>query len=142
MDSLSIYLLLDYLYNEFAVTFILSVIGVSIREIVGNINEKRKIHIGRVMVSSLFSTVAMCALGDYVHFNFSLYALVCVIFGMWSIKIVSFVLTSRFANAVMKSVAKNAPGVASDIVKSAMEDEEDDPQKKMGQNKNPEKDSG
>lgn len=139
MDSLSIYLLLDYFYNKFAVTFILSVIGVSIREIVGNVNEKKHIQIGKIIVSSLFSTVAMCAIGDYFHIAFSLYALVCVIFGMWSIKIVSFILTSRFANAVLKTVSKNGPSVASDFVESAMDD---DTENKKQSNKSSKEDGG
>lgn len=126
MGTISFTLLLDYLYNKFAVTFILSIIGVSIREIVGNVNARQRIDISKVLASTVFTTIAMCALREYVNLSFSVYVLLCVVTSMWSPWIVSLVLNSKFMGAVLtKCIKKTLPEPISDTIEEIINEEEE-----------------
>ena len=72
MEQPTFTLLLDYLYSQFAVTFILSIVGVVIRVTVKTINNKDRVSIGKLIASTMFSTFLMCAVREYIHINFSL----------------------------------------------------------------------
>lgn len=125
MGTISFTLLLDYLYNKFAVTFILSIIGVSIREIVGNVNARQRIDISKVLASTVFTTIAMCALREYVNLSFSVYVLLCVVMSMWSPWIVSLVLNSKFMGAVLtRFIKKTLPEPISDTIEELINEEE------------------
>lgn len=96
MDNYTLGLLLDYLYNKFAVTFILSLVGASMREVfVTNKNRKNHIKISKLFMSSVLVTVLLCALGELYKFNFSVYVLVCVMCGLWGEFIATKILLNK-----------------------------------------------
>lgn len=96
MDNYTLGLLLDYLYNKFAVTFILSLVGASMREVfVTNKNRKNHIKISKLFMSSVLVTVLLCALGELYKFNFSVYVLVCMMCGLWGEFIVTKILLNK-----------------------------------------------
>lgn len=96
MDNYTLGLLLDYLYNKFAVTFILSLVGASMREVfVTNRNRKNHIKISKLLTSAIMVTVLLCALGELYKFDFSVYVLVCVMCGLWGEFIVTRILLNR-----------------------------------------------
>lgn len=96
MDNYTLGLLLDYLYNKFAVTFILSLVGASMREVfVTNKNRKNHIKISKLFMSAVLVTVLLCALGELYKFNFSVYVLVCVMCGLWGEFIVTKILLNK-----------------------------------------------
>lgn len=127
-------MLLDYLYNKFAVTFILSIIGVSIRVMVGNVNNRHRISIIKIVASTLFSTILMCAIGEYVEFIFSVYVLACVLMGMWSTKIISLASSSKFMGKVAKKLIKNIATPVTKTLADVLEDEEKEKQTKKKDN--------
>ena len=96
MDNYTLGLLLDYLYNKFAVTFILSLVGASMREVfITNRNRKNHIKISKLVMSSVLVTVLLCALGELYKVSFSVYVLVCVMCGLWGEFIVSKILLNK-----------------------------------------------
>ena len=130
MDQVTITLLLDYLYSKFAVTFILSIIGVVIRMIVNNVNSKQRVSTGRLIASTMFSTVLLCAIGEFAYINFSVYVLLCVIVGMWSTKLVSLVLDSKFMCKFTMKYLKRVSGTVAKSLSEALEEETESEDKK------------
>ena len=133
MDQLTFTLLLDYLYSNFAVTFILSIIGVVIRLVVKNVGAKQRISIGSFVASAVFSTILLCALRNYVDIDFSVYVFLCIVVGMWSPNIVSVVLDSKFMANLLKKYLK---GVSEPIAKSLSDALEDENKKDTTDNTN------
>ena len=123
MDQLTFTLLLDYIYNRFAVTLVLCSVGVVIKNIINDISSKRKVSIGKTVASSMFSTVLMCAVRDYIDIAFSAYVLICLIVGMWSAKIVSLVADSKFMGKVTKRLLKSIANPVADAVSDVLDEE-------------------
>lgn len=143
MEQPTFTLLLDYLYSTFAVTFILCIIGVVIRLISTAVNNKQRVSRGKLIASTMFSTFLMCAVGEYIHINFSVYVFLCVVVGMWSTKIVSLALDSKFMSKVtLKCLKKVASPVAKSISEALDDDTKDAAKKKSTEEKPEEKDSG
>ena len=145
MEQPTFTLLLDYLYSKFAVTFILCIIGVVIRIISTAVNNKQRVSRGKLIASTMFSTFLMCAIGEYIHINFSVYVFLCVVVGMWSTNIVSLALDSKFMSKVtLKCLNKVASPVAKSISEALDDDtKKDAADKKSIEEKKPEeKDSG
>lgn len=143
MEQPTFTLLLDYLYSKFAVTFILCIIGVAIRLISTAVNNKQRVSRGKLIASTMFSTFLMCAVGEYIHINFSVYVFLCVVVGMWSTKIVSLALDSKFMSKVtLKCLKKVASPVAKSISEALDDDTKDAANKKSVEEKPEEKDSG
>ena len=123
MEELTFTLFLDYLYNRFAVTFVLSIIGVVIRVMHKNVNARQKIDIGKVIASAFFSTILMCAVSEYIEIVFSIYALICVIVGIWSNKLIQIVMDSNFmGKVVIKYIKKIATPVAESLEETLKEE--------------------
>lgn len=143
MEQPTFTLLLDYLYSKFAVTFILCIIGVAIRLISTAVNNKQRVSRGKLIASTMFSTFLMCAVGEYIHINFSVYVFLCVVVGMWSTKIVSLALDNKFMSKVtLKCLNKVASPVAKSISEALDDDTKDAAKKKSTEEKPEEKDSG
>lgn len=106
MGTTTFTLLLDYLYNKFTVTFILSIIGISIKEVVYNVNAGQRISISKVLASTIFSTIIMCAVRECIDLSFGVYVLLCVVASMWSPKLISLAMNTKVIGAIIKKCVK------------------------------------
>lgn len=125
MNNVTLKLLLDYLYNQFAVTFILSLVGASMREVfVTNKNRKNHIKISKLLMSAIFSTIVLCAVGGVYNLDFSVYVLVCVLFGLWSEQIISkIVLNKKFMSGFTIKFIKKLGGNVSEAFIETVDEE-------------------
>lgn len=123
MEQFTFTLLLDYIYHRFAITFILTLLGVVIRVLMSNVNSKQQVGIGKVVASAMFSTILMCAITELVPFAFTVYVLACVLSGMWSMKIVSLGLDSKFMTKIISKYIKNVAGSMGEAISDALDDE-------------------
>lgn len=105
MDVISLSILLEYLYKKFMVTFVLCLIGAIIRESLNTV-KLTKIDIKKLLASVVLSSVIMCAIIDYVMIPFSIYAVVCVIFGIWSQTLIKLVMHTKFMTLVIARLFK------------------------------------
>lgn len=105
MDVISLSILLEYLYKKFMVTFVLCLIGAIIRESLNTV-KLTKIDIKKLLASVVLSSVLMCAIIDYVTIPFSIYAVVCVIFGIWSQTLIKLVMHTKFMTLVIARLFK------------------------------------
>lgn len=126
MEQFTFTLLLDYIYHKFAITFILCMIGIVIRLLMKNVNVKQKIGIGKVIASTMFSTILMCAIGEWIDFEFTVYVLVCVIVGMWSMAIVQLVMDSKFMTKFLNKYLKSIAGPVAKSLSDALEEGNND----------------
>lgn len=113
--------LLKFLYEEFAVTFAFCVVGALIKEMfmVSSTKEsKRKINLFGIILSSIMSTLLMCALTKYTDLPFEVYAIISVICGIWGKSIIKILVNENFVRGFAKNVSKT---IADPIVKAAAE---------------------
>lgn len=131
MDSIYLSLFLEYLYKKFAVTFILCLIGAFLKQSTLNSRKAKKINLVSLFSPTIFSTIILCAIIDYVDMNFSIYAVVCVLIGMWSSILLKLFLDTNFIKKVVAIILKKISGplskysdeIIEDIEKSNLEDE-------------------
>ena len=123
MGDITIDVLLEFLYNRFAVTFLFCLFGSFVREVMrskkkNNKNKKSKmLDIKRIVTSTMFSTFLMCACADYVDLPFSVYVLFSVFCGVWGIVITNILVSENFA---IKFITKLCKKIASPVVKNAI----------------------
>ena len=126
MDSIYISLFLEYLYKKFAVTFILCLIGAFLKQSTLNSRKAKKIKLLSLFSPTIFSTVLMCAVIDYVDMNFSVYAVICVLVGMWSSILLKLFLDTKFIKRIVAIVLKKVSGPLSEYSNEILKDIEDE----------------
>lgn len=129
-DNISVTVLLEYLYNRFLVTFILCMVGSFIKETMVLSKKYKKINIKKVILSGLFSSCIVCAVVDYVSMTFSIYSIVCVLFGMWGYQLLLLFLNAnfmkKFASVVFRNVSGPLSKYANDLDESLKEENKKD----------------
>ena len=122
MEQFTFTLLLDYLYHRFAITFILTIFGAVIKVIMNNVGNRQRISIGKVLASTMFSTILMCAIGEVIPFAFAVYVLVCVVVGMWSMNIITLAMNSKFMTKFISKYLTNIAGPVAKSLSDALDD--------------------
>ena len=109
MSDITVDILLEFLYNEFAVTFVFCCIGSWIREAMRlkKKDESKILNIKRIVTSTVFSTFLMCACLEYIDLQFEVYALVSVFCGMWGLTIINMVVSGKFVIELVKNIIKS-----------------------------------
>lgn len=136
MEDLSIDVLLEFLYNRFAVTFLLCMVGSLTREMFLPTKKKKSklLNIKRIVTSTVFSTFLMCTFADYIDLTFSAYAVLSILCGIWGLIIVQIAVNENFvmklllklADKIPNSLAKSAAESASEVLCPCCEDKEED----------------
>ena len=124
MEDLSIDVLLEFLYNRFAVTFLLCMFGSMTREIFlpTKKNKSQLLNIKRIVTSTVFSTFLMCTLADYIDLTFSAYAVLCILCGIWGFMIVQLAVNENFLAKLLLKLSESIPNtIAKSAAKSASE---------------------
>lgn len=127
MASFSLFL--DYLFNQFITTFILSIIGVLIREILGQVNKpKQKMNLLKLILTTFFVTVMACAIQEYVNLKFSIYALLVIVLSSQSGRLITLLMNGKLVSSIIlklfkRSASKVVANVADEISKSLEENE-------------------
>lgn len=122
MNDITVDILLEFLYNHFAVTFIFCLIGSLIRETTRSTTSKDKeskmLDIKRIVTSTVFSTFLMCACVEYIDLPFSVYAITSVFCGMWGLVIINCAMSGKFMSKFINTFAKK---ITNQLVKNAVE---------------------
>lgn len=112
-ESISLTGLLYYIYNRFAVTYLMCFLGVMIGRVVqvsySNNNKKKHAPINGTYLAlqGALITVIMCALQDYLKIeSFNIYVLFCVLFGVWSPMIVGVITNIKFVKHFIVNISK------------------------------------
>lgn len=129
MEQLSIDVLLEFLYNKFAITFWFCLFGSFSKEYLAYLtisktgsNSKKygNFNLGKVVMSAVFSTILMCACADYVkvELHIEVYAIISVILGMWGLGIMKIIIDKKFLYVLSNKITKY---ITDPIIKSAVE---------------------
>ena len=151
MNHFSFDILLEFLYEQFAITFAFCFIGSFIKEFMSNKNTdsnskkggKISLNLGKMMVSTIFSTLLVCAGADYitVELHIGVYAMISVIIGMWGIGIIKCIIDKKFISTFCASIAKNiANPFLKSVAESASKTLEDNKSEKKKEGSNDKKD--
>lgn len=141
MDSIYVSLFLEYLYKKFAVTFILCLIGAFLKQSTLNSKKANKIKLSSLFSPTIFSTILMCAVVDYIEMNFSIYAVVCVLVGMWSSILLKLFLDTKFIKKLVAIVLKKVSGPLSEYSDELIEEIEEEQKEDKNKDESSEKDS-
>lgn len=116
MDNLQ--LLVEYFFNQFLFVFIVCLLGSFVRDCTDTIKNLSSINLKKVFISTLFCSIGLTALFDYISFKFSLTILICFFSGMWSYKLLE-AATNWF---VVKTFLKHFLGRVKSDVGNAVSD--------------------
>ena len=137
MDVISLNILLEYLYKRFVVTFLLCLVGAFIKES----TVSGKMNFLSVLSSTIFSSVLICTLIEYIKVPFSLYAAITLLVGMWSSSLIKLFLNLKFVQSLMKVLVKNISGPASKVLGRMAEEVEEFGEKLEKESKNKDNDN-
>lgn len=126
LDQIEFALFLDYIYNRFAATFVLCIVGAAIKNITINAKHNEKISIGEIIISSIFSTALMCAIRDYIGMPFSVYVVASMIAGMWGAKFIALASDNVFMKKAAKTILKSVSNPVTNAVSNALDEENKD----------------
>ena len=110
MDAVSVNILLEYLYKRYIVTFLLCLVGAFIKESTMSTAKVKKISILKILSPSIFSSVLICALSDYMKVPFGVYTGICIVTGMWSYPLVKLFLSIKFIKQILRAALANIGG--------------------------------
>ena len=128
MGDITVDVLLEFLYNRFAVTFVFCLFGSFVREVMrskkkDNKNKKSKmLDIKRIVTSTVFSTFLMCACADYIDLPFSVYVLISTFCGVWGIVITNLIVSENFVIRFISNLGKK---ITDPVINSALESASD-----------------
>lgn len=126
MNQFTINILLEYLYNIFAVTFLMCLIGSIIRETMISINTSTLMSFRKILASSIFSTILMCAVAKYFKVAFEIYIFLCVMAGLWSIKIIYIAMDLKIVKSILRNLFKNYSDPVSNALSGVLEKDEEE----------------
>lgn len=117
--NISVDILLGFL-SGFSVTFVFCVMGALIGATIKASKNQEKINTKKLIASVVFSTFLMCGIAQYIEMNLQVYAILCVICGMWGKQIINAFLNEKFLSNLFTNIAKliTSP-VVKEIAKTA-----------------------
>ena len=143
MNEFSLDILLEFLYNKFAITIVFCLFGSFVKEyvtcrITGSNGKKGSFNGWKVIISAIFSTILVCVAADYISIalHIEVYMLISVIVGTWGFEILKCIIDKKFISTFFGSISKS---ITDPILKSAAESAsktlEDDKEKKKEKEK-------
>ena len=119
MEPISLNVLLEFLYNDFAVTFPLCLVGSLIRDALKTYkSESKTLSIKKIVASTVFSTFLMCACADYIDLQFSMYAILSVLCGLWGFPIIKIFASENFFRKFLVNIVKQ---IVNPLLKTSIE---------------------
>lgn len=78
-------MIIDYLINNYLISFIMCLLGSLLKDMVQNIQNSKKLNIRKIFISTLFSSFLAASILDYLtaKFSFPVVIMCCLIIGVW-----------------------------------------------------------
>jgi hypothetical protein len=130
--------LLDYVLNRFLIVFMLCILGSLTRDVYDTILHLTPISIKQILISSISSTVVLCAVFEYVAFNIATCVLVCFCAGIWSFKFLEILMNWEYVKTFLSHILKNTKTVVGTSLSETIEEIND---KSSNREANKEKDN-
>lgn len=127
MQYISYAALLDYILNRFLVVFAIVFLGSLVKDLYDTFVNLSPISIKRILVSSLFGAIVLCAVVEYFKkISISAFVLVCFLSGVWSFKILEYMMNWKFVRTLLKNIFKGTKTVIGEAVSETLEDLNDE----------------
>lgn len=104
--------LLNYIYNNYAIAFIMCLLGSFIKDAIDGLNNSNTLNIKKIFVSTIFSSFLAGAASDWIKLKISFggYLFICLIIGMWGFWILKCASNSSIMYIFFKKLFKNLSG--------------------------------
>lgn len=117
--------LLNYLYNDFTVSFVICLCGAIIKDVIDTYKNSTKINIRQIILSTIFTTILLCAIRVYITIEFNIYILVCIVAGMWGDSILQAFTNSTIIITILKKILKSINDPLSNVISHTIDELED-----------------
>lgn len=145
MQDYTIKLLLGYIYNRFALVFLICLLGSFINDLYSTYNSLTKFNIKKILLSSISASIIVCAISEYIYLKFGVYIFFCFVCGLWSYKILEYLtnwnFVSKIFSIILKSMKKEIAIKLANAVNDLEQLEKQNNKSKI-ENEKKEKDSG
>ena len=128
--ELSVAVITGYM-SDYLLTFIFCFIGAFIKEIEKGLKKRSKLAFSSIIIGSVFSTFVSCAIVSFIDFGtISVYALVCVLMGMFGSYMIDCISNKNNENSsfLVKFVI-NLLKISSNVIMKAFGETLDDERK-------------
>lgn len=110
-DAITLYGLLDYLYNRFAVTYLMCFLGVmigqSLRIFSNGLKKIKPASAFNIAMQGALVTVIMCALQDFINIkSMNVYVLCCTFIGLWSPLVIKLITNLTVVKKLIVNITK------------------------------------
>lgn len=106
MDKVQI---IGYIY-QYSITFCICLLGSFVKDAYDTIVNKTPIRIIRILISTLFSAFAMCALYSSFPTNFSVYVFLSFFSGLWGFTLIQFAMNFKIIFVIFKNIFSEVSG--------------------------------
>ncbi len=118
--DVSLIAFLNFVYDRLAITFVMCGLGLVIKESTLSVKQRKLINIPKILLSTLFVTVFMCAINDKMKFSIATYMFLCIISGIWCETLLGFITNGKIVGTLIKLALKSK--MSEDKVDEAIED--------------------
>lgn len=106
MQEFTLIVLLNWIYQKFSLIFVICLLGCFIRDLMDTMKNCTKINIKQDIISAFACSIILAAVLDDVLISFSEYIFICFFTGIWSFKILEYILNWKFAKILLKNLFK------------------------------------
>ena len=117
MEIITLELILLYLYN-FTVSFLFCFIGNFARDLYETYKNITPIRLGRIIISSAVSSILLVAIISYIKLSLPVYTALCLLTGIWSPILFSYIYDSKKLTYIIIGIFKN---ISSPVTKGVAE---------------------
>lgn len=136
MKEFTLISLLDWLYQDYSIVFIVCLLGAFAHDIYDTAKNDSKINIKSIISSSLICSIILSVVIDYFNkYSLSTRIAICFFTGMWSNNIIGYVINWNFVKKLFCNYLKNTKGTISKSLSTTLEDMEKEEKKKKIQQK-------
>lgn len=124
-------IILKYSY-EFATAFAFCAVGSFLRQAFSSVPKSKKINVPKIFISTVFSAILMCAFIKYKELSFELFVLTCVLFGMYSNKLMMILMSEKFGKRFLNNILDRfTDSIFKEAAKDAFNDMENNKKNKQ-----------
>ena len=127
MNKLTLISLLDWLYQDYSIIFLLCLLGSFTHDIYDTAKNNTKINVKSIISSSLICSILLSVVIDRLN-KYSIDVKIAISFfiGMWSNNIIGYMINWNFVKKLFYNYLKNTEGTISKSISTTLDEIEND----------------
>ena len=127
MNELTLVSLLDWLYQDYSIIFLLCLLGSFTHDIYDTAKNNTKINVKSIISSSLICSILLSVVIDHLNkYSIDVKIAICFFIGMWSNNIIGYMINWNFVKKLFYNYLKNTEGTISKSISTTLDEIEND----------------